>query len=291
MGLWKSIKKAVKKVAKVALPVVATTGLGYLAGNALGLFGSSSEAGSAAANAATNSAKSVADSASSLDWAKFGLAGVNSAASLYQASRSEDIAQQNLQQQMAWNEYAAQHAHQWEMSDLKNAGLNPILTATGGNGASVHSITPQMPDLTGYGNAVSNAFNVLSSFNQLEQQLATIDNIRTQNSLIGAQVDETISKTLLNYIHGDLAELQGSHTAKDMERIDEIIRQLQLTNAREGTYKSGYAMSELFGKGFIGNLVTGGAVGVDTLRTWLNRIYKALPYLYNAFPTKGRYVP
>lgn len=30
----------------------------------------------------------------------------------------------------------AKNAHQWEMQDLQKAGLNPALTATGGNGAS-----------------------------------------------------------------------------------------------------------------------------------------------------------
>ena len=33
----------------------------------------------------------------------------------------------------------AQHAHQWEVNDLRQAGLNPILSATGGNGASFSS--------------------------------------------------------------------------------------------------------------------------------------------------------
>lgn len=285
MGLFSSIKKAVKKVAKVALPIAATAGLGYLGGSALGLFGSSSSA----SGASTKSASS--NDASNLDWAKLGLAGINSASSLYQASRSEDIAQSNLQQQMDWNEYAAKHAHQWEIEDLKNAGLNPILTATGGSGASVHSVTPQMPDISGYGNAVSNAFNILSGFNQLEQQLATIDNIKTQNRLIDAQVDETISKTIFNRIHGDVLETQGSHTARDIERIDEIIRQLQIENTKRGTFKTGYLMSEILGKGLVGNLASLGGIGVDATVSHLRRLRRFFPKIINAFPTKGSYVP
>lgn len=37
----------------------------------------------------------------------------------------------------AYQKEAAQNAHQWEMEDLKKAGLNPALTATGGAGASL----------------------------------------------------------------------------------------------------------------------------------------------------------
>lgn len=39
-------------------------------------------------------------------------------------------------QQNAYQKEFAQNGHQWEMADLKAAGLNPALTATGGSGAT-----------------------------------------------------------------------------------------------------------------------------------------------------------
>ncbi len=37
---------------------------------------------------------------------------------------------------MAFQKETAQNAHQWEVADLKKAGLNPLLSGTGGKGAS-----------------------------------------------------------------------------------------------------------------------------------------------------------
>lgn len=59
----------------------------------------------------------------------------------------------------AQNQYNIEHAHQIEMNDLKEAGLNPVLTATGGSGAPLVSMNsprtqaPQM-DLSGIGSAL-----------------------------------------------------------------------------------------------------------------------------------------
>lgn len=70
---------------------------------------------------------------------------------------------QNIQMQRetnAQNQYNIEHAHQIEMADLQAAGLNPVLTATGGSGAPIQSlnspkaVAPQM-DLSGVSSAMS----------------------------------------------------------------------------------------------------------------------------------------
>lgn len=42
-----------------------------------------------------------------------------------------------------------QNRHQWEVADMRKAGLNPILSATGGSGASGNAPTIVAPDIAG----------------------------------------------------------------------------------------------------------------------------------------------
>lgn len=44
---------------------------------------------------------------------------------------------------------AMQNRHQWEVADMRKAGLNPILSATGGSGAAGNAPTIVAPDLAG----------------------------------------------------------------------------------------------------------------------------------------------
>jgi hypothetical protein len=79
-----------------------------------------------------------------------------------------------------WQKEAMQNRHQWEVDDLRKAGLNPILSANQGastGGLNAGGSAVQMPDVA------SSAFQGLQMQNLLNKQKAEIDNIKKDTEL------------------------------------------------------------------------------------------------------------
>lgn len=111
-------------------------------------------------------------------------------------NKAIDLLFSNYQANKAWRrqQFASQNAHQWEVADLKAAGLNPILSATGGNGANLPSVAVAQ-------NANSEAPNIIGMMSALqgirnqEQQERVL---KAQERLVQTQADREIdSATLL----------------------------------------------------------------------------------------------
>jgi len=109
----------------------------------------------------------------SLAAATLGAGLIGGAASAYGAYKSGQDTEAATKRQIEWERERATHAHQWEIEDLKKAGLNPILSA-GGSGAVTGGISAPVPDRSGYSQAGTAMIEAMNSAYQAAQTNAAI---------------------------------------------------------------------------------------------------------------------
>lgn len=216
------------------------------------------------------------------------------------AKAQADAIRDAANMQINWERERAQNAHQWEVSDLQAAGLNPILSA-GGTGAQTGGIDVGIPDTgpisaegAAYGRGIEGLMQAPLSAMQAK---ASLDNYNADTNLKGAQALESvataalqnkkalteISTTAKNYADTMLKDQQYKQQAEMFEKQLALIQQQIETEIANKNYTKVKTLQATFDQKmqkyqwWIDNIIAGTQAATGAVNATANVVRAAKP--------------
>lgn len=129
-----------------------------------------------------------------MDWSSIASSALGAVGSIFSANSANSMNRDMFAQQMAFTKEVMQNRHQWELDDLKKAGLNPLLSATSPTGTLSAPSAPraEKPDFSQSALALG---QMKIADKQAEAQLANAESAKLNAQANAANAD-TLSKRL-----------------------------------------------------------------------------------------------
>ena len=179
---------------------------------------------------------------------------IGAGSSIWGANQSNSAAFEMQANSINAQRESLQNRHQWEVEDLRKAGLNPILSATNSAGGSISGATANVtaPDISGALNKIANSAFAKKQTELLERELqvkqdnakanltnADANQINSQARMIEAHNDQVKTNSAVEYNNANISYLgamtnytkqkQENETAMNKMQISEI--QQRITNS------------------------------------------------------------
>lgn len=179
---------------------------------------------------------------------------IGAGSSIWGANQSNSAAFEMQANSINAQRESMQNRHQWEVEDLRKAGLNPILSATNSAGGSISGATANVtaPDISGALNKIANSAFAKKQIELLEKELqvkqdnakanltnADANQINSQARMIEAHNDQVKTNSAVEYNNANISYLgamtnytkqkQENETAMNKMQISEI--QQRITNS------------------------------------------------------------
>lgn len=179
---------------------------------------------------------------------------IGAGSSIWGANQSNSAAFEMQANSINAQRESMQNRHQWEVEDLRKAGLNPILSATNSAGGNISGATANVtaPDISGALNKIANSAFAKKQTELLEKELqvkqdnakanltnADANQINSQARMIEAHNDQVKTNSAVEYNNANISYLgamtnytkqkQENETAMNKMQISEI--QQRITNS------------------------------------------------------------